>query len=273
MPYSYDSYQHILFEKRDPNILWITLNRPDVLNAADERLHTELVELWRTIDADSTVNVAVITGAGRAFSAGGDLGMVENAYRNYDEIIRILNEARDLVYNILHCDTPIISAINGAAVGAGLVVALLADVSIAAENARLADGHVRMGVAAGDHAAIIWPLLCGMAKSKYYLMTSDFVSGVEAERIGLVSKCVPADQLHTEAMQVATDLATGPRHAIKFTKRALNQWLLQASPIFDHSLALEMLGFFSEDMMAGVKGIRGRNRPNYPSATKDQQLF
>ena len=145
-------------------------------------------------------------------------------------------------------------------------MAVLADISIAGENARLADGHVRMGVAAGDHAAIIWPLLCGIAKSKYYLMTSDFVSGKEAERIGLVSLCVPDDQVLAKATEVAENLATGPRHAIRFTKRALNQWLLQASPIFDHSLALEMLGFFSDDMIAGVDGLRQRKRPSFPSS-------
>jgi enoyl-CoA hydratase len=267
--FNYEDYEHILFEKRQPNILWCTFNRPEVLNAANRRLHTEFVELWRTIDADPTVRAAVITGAGKAFSAGGDLGMVEDAYRDYEEIVRILNEARDLVYNMLRCNTPIISAINGAAVGAGLVIALLADISIAAEDARLADGHVRMGVAAGDHAAIIWPLLIGMAKSKYYLMTSDFISGVEAERMGLVSLCVPQAELHEKAMEVAENIATGPRHAIKFTKRALNQWLLQAGPIFDHSLALEMLGFFSEDMMAGVEGVRKKKRPHYPSNDDD----
>ena len=262
---NYNDYQHILFEWREPHILWMTLNRPEVLNAADARLHTELVEIWKTIDRDPDVHVAVITGAGRAFSAGGDLKLVENAYRNYDEICRILDEARDLVYNILHCSKPIISAINGPAVGAGLVVALLADISIAAESARLADGHVRMGVAAGDHAAIVWPLLCGMAKSKYYLMTSDFVSGRDAERMNLVSLCVPDEELLDKAMSVATNLATGPRHAIKFTKRALNQWLLNAGPIFDHSLAVEMLGFFSEDMMAGVDGLRQKKKAQFPS--------
>lgn len=267
---NYPDYQHILFEKREPGILWITLNRPEVLNAANTRLHTELVELWQTIDQDPEVTVAVVTGAGRAFSAGGDLKLVEDAYRNYDEILRILDEARDLVYNMLRCSKPIVSAINGSAVGAGLVVALLADISIAAQSARLADGHVRMGVAAGDHAAIVWPLLVGMAKAKYYLMTSDFVSGAEAERIGLVSLCVPDGELANKAMEVATKLATGPRHAIKFTKRALNQWLLQAGPIFDHSLALEMLNFFSEDMMAGVEGLRQRRPAHYPSAASNQ---
>ena len=262
----YADFEHILFERRDEGVLWMTLNRPEVLNAADARLHTELVEVWGVIDRDPEVRVAVVTGAGRAFSAGGDLKLVEDAYRDFEEVVRILEEARDLVYNMLRCRKALVSAINGPAVGAGLVVALLADVSIAAESARLADGHVRMGVAAGDHAAIIWPLLCGMAKSKYYLMTSDFVDGREAERIGLVSLCVPDDELLEKAAEVAETLASGPQHAIRWTKRALNQWLLQAGPIFDHSLALEMLGFFSEDMMAGIEGLRRKKKARFPSA-------
>lgn len=262
----YADYQHILFERREHGIVWLTLNRPEALNAADRRLHTELVEVWRTLDRDPEARVAVVTGAGRAFSAGGDLGMVENAYRHPEEIGRILDEARDLVYNILRCDKPIVSAINGPAVGAGLVVALLADISIAAESARLGDGHVRMGVAAGDHAAIIWPLLVGMAKAKYYLLTAEFIDGKEAERIGLVSLCVPDDELLARAQAVAVKLATGPRHAIRYTKRALNQWLLQAGPIFDHSLALEMLGFFHEDMAEGVAALREKRAARYPSS-------
>ncbi|MBX7252348.1 MAG: enoyl-CoA hydratase/isomerase family protein [Candidatus Promineofilum sp.] len=262
----YADFQHILFERREHGIVWLTLNRPEALNAADRRLHTELVEVWRTLDRDPAARVAVVTGAGRAFSAGGDLGMVENAYRHPEEIGRILDEARDLVYNILRCDKPIVSAINGPAVGAGLVVALLADISIAAESARLGDGHVRMGVAAGDHAAIIWPLLVGMAKAKYYLLTAEFIDGKEAERIGLVSLCVPDDELPARAQAVAVKLATGPRHAIRYTKRALNQWLLQAGPIFDHSLALEMLGFFHEDMAEGVAALREKRAARYPSS-------
>jgi enoyl-CoA hydratase len=262
----YEDFNHILFEKRDPGILWITLNRPEVLNAADARMHTEFVELWAAIDADPEVRVAVVTGAGRGFSAGGDLKWVEESQGNYAEIVRILDEARALVYNMIGCQKPVVSAINGAAVGAGAVIALLADVSIAAERARIGDGHVRMGVAAGDHAAILWPLLIGMAKSKYYLMTGGMVDGKEAERIGLVSLCVPDGELEAKAMEVARGLATGPQHAIRFTKRALNQWLLQAGPIFDHSLALEMLGFFSDDIAAGIEGVRAKRKPDFPSA-------
>ncbi|MGH2538294.1 MAG: enoyl-CoA hydratase/isomerase family protein [Candidatus Promineifilaceae bacterium] len=262
----YADYQHILFERREPHIVWLTLNRPEALNAADRRLHTELVEVWATLERDPWAHVAVVTGAGRAFSAGGDLQWVQAAYREPEEIGHILEEARDLVYNLARFSKPLVSAINGPAVGAGLVVGLLADISIAAESARLGDGHVRMGVAAGDHAAIIWPLLCGLAKSKYYLLTGEFVSGREAERIGLVSLCVPDEELLDRALAVASRLAAGPRQAIRYTKRALNQWLLQAGPIFDHSLALEMLGFYSEDMLAGVEALREKRRPRFPSS-------
>src|SRR6202040_3627671 len=191
--------------------------------------------------ADDSARVAVVTGAGRAFSAGGDLDMVEANARAPKRMARTLREASDIVYNMITLDKPVISAINGVAVGAGLVVALLADISIIAETARFTDGHTRLGVAAGDHAAIIWPLLCGMAKAKYYLLTSEFIDGREAERIGLVSRCVPAEKLMETAWSVADALAGGSQPAIRFTKRALNNWLRQAGPIFDQSLALEML--------------------------------
>jgi enoyl-CoA hydratase len=259
------TFKDILFERRDNGILWITLNRPDKFNAADAAMHQAFVDLWPMVDKDPQVRVAVITGAGKAFSAGGDLKRVEDAYGNHDEIVAILEEARDIVYNMLHCSKPIISAVNGVAVGAGVVVALLSDICIMAEGARLADGHHRLGVAAGDHGAIIWPLLCGMAKAKYYLMTGDFVSGPEAERIGLVSMCVPDAQLPAKAMEVATKIATGPKHATKYTKRVLNQWLLQAGPIFDHSLALEMMGFFSKDLLEGVDSVKNKRPGRFPS--------
>jgi enoyl-CoA hydratase len=167
---------------------------------------------------------------------------------------------------MINLDKPIVSAINGVAVGAGLVVALLADVSIMSEAARLTDGHTRLGVAAGDHAAIIWPLLCGMAKAKYYLLTCDFVDGREAERIGLVSLCAPPDQVMTRAWDVADRLAGGAQHAIRYTKRVLNNWLRQAGPIFDQSLALEILSFGQPDVLEGVRALREKRAPRFPSA-------
>ena len=262
----YGEYRHLAFDPRPSGVLLITINRPDVLNATNERLHWELTQVWRTVDADPAVRVALITGAGRAFSAGGDLGMVEATAGNPAAVARTLREASDLVYNMLDLDKPVVSAINGVAVGAGLVVALLADVSIAAEDARLTDGHTRLGVAAGDHAAIIWPLLCGMAKARYYLLTSDFLDGREAERIGLVSLCVPAARLMDTAWDVATRLARGSQPSIRWTKRALNNWLRQAGPIFDQSLALEMLSFMNPDVLEGVRAIRERREPQFPSA-------
>jgi enoyl-CoA hydratase/carnithine racemase len=262
----YGEYRHLTFDLRPSGVLLITINRPDVLNATNERLHWELTQVWLTVDADPAARVALITGAGRAFSAGGDLGMVEATAGNAAAVGRTLREAGDLVYNMIGLDKPVVSAINGVAVGAGLVVALLADVSIAAEDARLTDGHTRLGVAAGDHAAIIWPLLCGLAKARYYLLTSDFLDGREAERIGLVSLCVPGARLMDTAWDVATRLARGSQPSIRWTKRALNNWLRQAGPIFDQSLALEMLSFMNPDVLEGVRAIRERREPEFPSA-------
>ena len=262
----YADYQHLLFDRRPNGVVLITINRPEVMNATNARLHWELTQVWLTIDADPAARVALVTGAGRAFSAGGDISLVEEMTTNHEAVARTLREAADLVYNMINLDKPVISAINGVAVGAGLVVALLADVSIIAETARFTDGHTRLGVAAGDHAAIIWPLLCGMAKAKYYLLTSDFIDGREAERIGLVSRCVPADKLMETALAVADALAGGSQPAIRFTKRALNNWLRQAGPIFDQSLALEMLSFTHADVLEGVKALREKRAPTFPSA-------
>ncbi len=259
-------YQHLKLERRHGGVLLITLNRPEVLNAAHEEMHSELAAIWADVSKDEETRVAVITGAGRAFSAGGDLGMVERQIGDYGRVTAMLTEMSDLVYNMVNCEKPIVSAINGVAVGAGLVVALLADISICAADARLGDGHVRLGVAAGDHAAIIWPLLCGLARSKYYLMTGEMVTGEEAERIGLVSKALPADQVLAEAFRVADQLASGPQLAIRLTKRALNGWIRNAGPIFDQSAAYEMLTFMGDDIREGLASLRERRAPDFGSA-------
>ena len=262
----YADYQHLTFDRRPSGVVLITISRPEVMNATNARLHWELTQVWLTIDADPAARVALVTGAGRAFSAGGDLSLVEEMAGNAAAATRTMREASDLVYNIINLDKPVVSAINGTAVGAGLVVALLADVSIIAETARITDGHTRLGVAAGDHAAIIWPLLCGMAKAKYYLLTSEFLDGREAERIGLVSRAVPAEKVMDVAWTVADSLARGSQPSIRFTKRALNNWLRQAGRIFDQSLALEMLTFMGEDVREGMRAIREKRAPSFPSA-------
>jgi enoyl-CoA hydratase len=262
----YADYRHLVFERKPSGVLLITINRPEVLNATNARLHWELTQVWLTVDADPETRVAVVTGAGKAFSAGGDLELVEEMVGDADAAARTMREASDLVYNILNLDKPVVSAINGVAVGAGLVVALLADVSIISETARLTDGHTRLGVVAGDHAAIIWPLLCGMAKAKYYLLTSEFLDGREAERIGLVSLCVPPADVLPRALDVAGGLGRGSQPSIRWTKRALNNWLRQAGPIFDQSLALEMLTFMHRDVREGARAIREKRAPVFPSA-------
>jgi enoyl-CoA hydratase len=170
--------------------------------------------------------------------------------------MRIMREARDLVLNMVNFDKPVISAIHGAAVGAGLVVALLADVSVAGRTAKIIDGHTKLGVAAGDHAAICWPLLVGMAKAKYYLLTCEPLSGAEAERIGLVSICVDDDDVLATATRIAADLAQGAQSAIRFTKHSLNHWYRMFAPAFETSLGLEFLGFGGPDVREGLAAHR-----------------
>ena len=262
----YSSYEHLLVEKRD-GIAFLTMNRPEVLNATNAKLHNELSRIWLDLGQDPELRVALITGAGNAFSAGGDFDMIEGSLGNAEAVAQTMQEAGDIVHNMINLDKPVVSAINGVAVGAGLAVALLADISIAAEDARITDGHIRLGVAAGDHAAAVWPLLCSMAKAKYYLLTGDFLDGKEAERIGLVSMAVPAEELIPKAMEVAERLASGPQPAIRWTKRALNQWLRQAAiTSFDYSLSVEMMGFFGADVKEGLQALRERRAPQFPSA-------
>ena len=265
----FEEFQFLKFDHKPNGVLLITINRPEVFNATNARLHWELTKVWQVVTDDDRTKVAVITGAGdQAFSAGGDLEWVSTMVGNPAVVANTLTEASEVVYNMMACDKPIISAIYGVAVGAGLAVAFLADISIIAEEAKVTDGHVKIGVAAGDHAAICWPLLCGMAKAKYYLLTGDFISGREAERIGLVSLCVPRAELMDKAMAVANKLAAGSQQAIRLTKRSLNGWMNMARPIFESSLAAEMLCFLGEDAAEGVASVREKRPPNFPSANR-----
>lgn len=256
-------YTSFEFDWPAERVLRITINRPKTYNSLDKVGHRELTEIWREIDADPDISAVILTGKGKAFSSGGDFSMIEENMNDFQALSRAWKEARDLVYNIINCSKPTVSAINGVAVGAGLVAALLSDVSIAAKSARITDGHTRLGVAAGDHAVILWPLLCGMAKAKYLLMTCDSVYGEEAERIGLVSLCVDDDKLQDKALEVATKLANGAPAAIRWTKYALNNWLRMAGPAFDASLALEMLGFAGPEPREGLASLREKRQPKF----------
>jgi enoyl-CoA hydratase len=259
----YDDFTSLRFDRPDVGILRITLTAPGKLNAVGHEAHGQLAAVWKAVDADDETRVVVVRGADGAFSSGGDLALVEDIARDHETRQRVFHEARDLVYNLVNCSKPVVAAIEGPCVGAGLAVALLADISVAAPSARIVDGHTRLGVAAGDHAVLIWPLLCGMAKAKYHLLLCEPVDGVEAERIGLVSLCVPEDELHERALDIARRLAAGSQPAIRHTKLALNNWLRAAGPHFDASLALEFLDMTGRDVHEGVAAVREKRAPKF----------
>ena len=249
-------FSSLQFHGPEAGILELVMANPGRLNAATEAMHRDLAQVWRTIDTDDAVRVVVVRGEGSNFSSGGDFAMIDRMIDDEATLIRVWKEASDLVYNLINCSKPVVSAIRGSAVGAGLAIALLADVSIAADDARILDGHTRLGVAAGDHAVIIWPLLCGLAKARYHLLTNKSVSGAEAERIGLIAMAVPDARVLDAAFDVARTLAAGSTTAIRWTKHALNNWLRLAGPSFDTSLALEFLGFKLADVREGLAAAR-----------------
>jgi enoyl-CoA hydratase len=259
----YARYERLTIKRHPDGILEIVMGAPGKLSTADRVLHRELAEVWLDVDKDPETRVAILRGEGKGFSAGGDMKLIEDMVGDFDARVRVWREARDLVYNVINCSKPIVSAMHGPAVGAGLVAGLLADISIATKTARIIDGHTRLGVAAGDHAAIVWPLLCGMAKAKYYLLLCETVSGEEAERIGLVSLAVEDAGLVPKAFEVAKKLALGSPSAIRWTKYSLNNWLRMAGPSFDASLALEFMGFTGPDVKEGMASLKEKRAPHF----------
>jgi len=260
----YSRFQRLQFDRPHPRVLRITMTSSVKLNAMDALLHREVSQIWAEVDADPGVSAVIITGAGAAFSAGGDLAHEQKVQKDHELRMQTMHEARNIVLGMMNCSKPIISAIRGWAVGAGLACALMADISIAAKSARIADGHTKIGLAAGDHALIIWPLLCGMAKAKYYLLTCAQLNGEEAERIGLVSLAVEDADLDARAIEIARGLAEGAQSAIRWTKRSLNLWLKQAEAIFEASLAYEFIGFAAPEAVEGIQAFLDKRPPNFP---------
>jgi len=263
----YAKYEQLKFDRPHPRVLRITINSPLKLNAMTARLHYEVSQVWKDVDEDPTVSAVIITGGNNSFSAGGDLNHERKVCDDYEMRMQAMREARDLVNNMLNCSKPIVSAARGWAVGAGIAAVMLADVSIVAKDANFSDGHAKIGVAAGDHATILWPLLCGMAKAKYYLLTADNFTGEEAERIGLVSMAVDDAELDEKAVQVASKLASMAPAATRWTKHTLNHWLRQAAPIFDASLALEFIGFAGPEGKEGIDAFLEKRKPSWSPDT------
>lgn len=249
-------------------VLRITFDGPG-LNSVGPDAHREIADVWLSVDRDPDVQVAILQGAGKGFSAGGSFDLIEGMIEDYETRTKVMREACDLVWNVINCSKPIVSAMHGPAVGAGLVAGILADVSIVGRNARIIDGHTRLGVAAGDHAAVCWPLLVGMAKAKYYLLTCETLTGEEAERIGLVSLCVDDDQVHDKALEVADQLMAVSPSAMRWTKHSLNHWYHAAGPAFDASLALEFYGFGGPDVREGVASHREKRAPDFRGPTSE----
>lgn len=256
------AYTTLRFTTPTDGVLEVIIDNPPV-NSVDVNGHREITYVWNEIDRDPSVRAVLLRGEGRAFSAGGDFALLESMVSDPELSARTMREAGDLVHNVIECSKPIVSAINGPAVGAGLAAALLADIPIAGRSARILDGHVSLGVAAGDHAVVLWPLLVGMAKAKYYLLTNEPLTGEEAERIGLVAKVVDDEDLYDEALRVATQLARSSASAVRWTKRSLNHWLRAAFPAFDASLALEFLGFRGADVAEGLAALKEKRPPNF----------
>ena len=265
-----DDYHYLRFERPGDGVLLIVISRPERANAANTRMLEELTAVWLEIGRDPETRVAVITGEGRTFCPGGDLDDVTDAAGDIEVVARELRAMNELVTNLIGLDKPVISAINGFAAASGLAIALTADISIISSAATITDGHVLGGLAAGDHAALIWPLLCSMAKAKYYLLTGFTMTGDEADRIGLVTMAVAPEDVVPRALDVARHLASGPQLAIRWTKRSLNGWYRQAAPIFEHSTALELLSLFHPDALEGTRAIKERRTPTFPSTARPQ---
>lgn len=260
----YSRYELIKVEK-DGKVAIFTLNRPDALNAINPQLHTELEDIFSDVAGDNDINVVVLTGAGKAFCSGGDVkGMDAKEFGDPLKTRVPLRYAKRLIYNMIDVEQPIIAAVNGHALGLGATLALFCDIIIASENAKFGDPHVKVGLVAGDGGAVIWPLLCGLAKAKEYLMTGDLMSAAEAERIGLINHVVPPDEVMLKAMELAHRLAAGPTKAIHWTKLACNKRLRdEVNLVLDTSLAVETISMLTEDHKEAARAFTEKRTPEF----------
>ena len=260
---SFDHYQAILFARRG-RVLEITLNRPDKLNATDAVLHAELARVFHDASHDPDSDVIVLTGAGRAFSAGGDVAWMQDAIDEPERFAQTVREAKQIVFGLIDCEKPVIAKLNGHATGLGATIALFCDVIFAAEHAKIGDPHVSIGFVAGDGGAVIWPQLIGYARAKEYLLTGDLMKADEAARIGLINHAVPAEQLDARVAAFADRLAGGATKAIRWTKMSVNIGLRElATSILDTSLAYEALSNISPDHREAVRAFSAKRTPRF----------
>ncbi len=256
-----ENYETIQIEKQD-GIAILTLNRPERLNAVNGAMHSELMQLFLDVQADGDVRAAVLTGAGRAFCAGGDFG--GGADMRSKSGLPMMQEARRIVDNLLDCEKPVVSAVNGAAAGLGATIALLCDVVIASRNARIGDPHVKMGITAGDGGAVIWPLLVGVNRAKYMLMTGELATAEDALAMGLVNKVVDEGQALAEATAIARRLAAGAPFAVQSSKVAVNKFIKAVSNlVLPLSLSLEEISMTKDDHREAVRAFQEKRDPKF----------
>src|SRR5712691_11094784 len=266
----YSAYEFLQIEVAE-RVATVTLNRPAQLNAVHAALHHEFEQIWLELAEDRDVNAILLTGAGTAFSVGGDLTSRDTPTKSKGRGGRriVMADGRRVIENLLNVQQPIVAAINGDALGFAANVALLCDVTVVSETAKLADTHVTIGAVAVDGGAVIWPLLIGPNRAKEFLMLGDTITGADAARIGLVNHAVPKEQVLPKARELVQGLADGPTWAIRWSKLAVNKWLKQqANLIMDAGLAYEAVTLMSKDHQEAVKAMTERRKPNYVRATK-----
>lgn len=259
----YSNYRKIAF-RRDGKVLHATFNRPEVLNAFDAEMDYEVGRLFDDVARDDETNVLVLTGAGKAFSAGGDIEHMQTVIDEPKLFLDGLRNGKKLLYSMLDCPKTIIAKVNGAAMGLGATIALFSDLVYAAKHAKIADPHVKVGYAAGDGGAVIWPALLGPARAKRYLLTGDVLTGEDAARIGLVNEAVAAEDLDRTVDEIAQRIANGASLAIQFTKMSVNVTLKQQLvSVIDASFAYEALSGRSEDHQEAVTAFREKRAPRF----------
>ena len=263
---NFDAYRRLSFSRRG-RVLTVTLNRPETLNAVDGEMHDDLSRVFYDIALDEESDIVVLTGAGKAFSAGGDMEWLEGLGSDRAGWERVRVEAKRIVFGLLDCEKPVVAKLNGHAIGLGATLALFCDVIFASERARIADPHVKVGLVAGDGGALIWPQLIGYARAKEYLLTGDPLSASKAAEIGLISHCVPAEALDERVDAFCDRLAAGATAAIRYTKVAVNIGLRQiAHSLMDASIAYESMTNETRDHREAVRAFIEKRPPEFGAA-------
>ncbi len=266
-PVSYDRYSFITVEVDDNGVGTVTMNDPDKLNAIGPEQHREIEDIWLDLARDERIKAIVFTGAGRAFSAGGDVKrMAQRAGTEFglEYALRVPQNTLRVFEHMLLVPQPIIAAVNGDAIGLGLTLALFSDMSVVADDARLGDTHIKVGLVAGDGGAVIWPLLVGPQRAKEFLMRGKLLKGAEAANLGLVNYAYPKDDVVAEAHKIATEIAANPIWAVRWSKAAVNKQLkAQLGQILELSIAYESITMLTEDYKEAVNAFADKRKPEF----------